>query len=84
MDKKIIGYSSVLLGCVFAPLLPFFLLLLFPFIAILCDTVVIAVLFAILADLFLLPPEAPLSGSLLFYTALVLPFYAYLRYTTTL
>lgn len=82
--RKSIGCCCIAVGVLFAPLLPFAALLLFPFIAIVFNVPVLALLFSILFDSFLLPSSAPFWMSLSFYTIILLPICAYLRYTTTL
>ena len=82
--RKSIGWCSIVAGVLFAPLVPFVVLLLFPFIAIVFNVPVLALLFSILFDSFLLPSSAPFWMSLSFYTIIFLPICAYIRYTTTI
>lgn len=78
------GCGMVILGMSMAPLLPFWGLLLVPALLLLLGQPVGALFFAVLFDSFLAPGGiTPIWVSLTFYTALCIPFYAYLRYTTT-
>ena len=78
------GCGIVILGIIMAPLLPFWGLLLVPILLLLLGQPAVALLFALLLDSFLAPGGiTPIWISLTFYTALCIPFYAYLRYTTT-
>ena len=84
MQKKIMGCGILILGISMAPLLPFWGLLLVSALLLLLGQPVGALFFALLLDSFLVPGGvAPIWISLTFYTALCIPLYAYLRYTTT-
>lgn len=83
LSKKIIGYGILIVGYLVVPLLPFSILILFPFIAMLFGTPVMALLFSALLDLTLVPAGAPMWISLTFWSILLLPIYGYLRYSTT-
>ena len=82
--KKIISCGIVALGIIMAPLFPFWGLLSVPILLLVLGQPMGALFFAILLDSFLVPGGVvPIWASLTFYTALCIPLYAYLRYTTT-
>ena len=84
IQKKVIGCGIVILGISMAPLFPFWGLLSVPILLLLLGQPVGALFFALLLDSFLVPGGVvPIWASLTFYTALGIPLYAYLRYTTT-
>ena len=78
--------QSITAGCItaaavsFAPLCPFFALIIFPLSAVICGFPVLGLLLAVLLDAFLLPSGAPVWVSLSLYTALSVPLYLYIRH----
>ena len=83
-QKRIFGYCVLLAGIVMAPLLPFTGLMIIPLLVTWCGMPIMALIFAVLLDSFLVPNGvAPLWVSLTFYTVLILLVYGYSRYTTS-
>ena len=73
----------MLIGAAAAPLLPFIILAAIPSVVVLCGAPLTGIFFAILIDSFLIPEGImPFYGSSIFYAALSLLLYVYLRYTT--
>ena len=82
---KIIGCGLLVIGIGMAPLVPFWGLLIIPFLLLWYKLPASALAFSILLDSFLVPGSiAPLWTSLTLYVILFLPLCIYLRYTTNL
>ena len=84
IQKKIIGIMLLAFGIYSAPLLPFPALAVFPLIALLLNMPILALVFAILVDAFLVPSGAPFYVALTPYTILCIPISAYVRYNVHL